>query len=93
MVFESEMIKVFNDLTVKIGSRTLLASGTLEVQRGTITVLMGPSGAGKSLLSDLVFNIDSRGGGASKVVLSQMLHENVAHSFFRKVVGFRILVF
>ena len=71
-----ESIEVFRDLTVKIGSRLLLAKANLKVQKGTITALMGPSGVGKSLLSELVFNIEARGGVKLRVALSRVQPEN-----------------
>ena len=76
-----ETIEVFSDLTVKIGSRTLLAKGTLEVRRGTVTVLMGPSGAGKSMLSDLVFGTEVRGARIESGTVARTARERGALVF------------
>lgn len=38
------------DLRVDIGERTVLQSITLDVQPGSLTVLMGANGSGKSTL-------------------------------------------
>ncbi len=50
-------IPLFRDMTIQLGSRTLLCNQTLSVDRGTVTVLMGPSGVGKSILTDAVFRL------------------------------------
>ncbi len=39
-----------NGLTVKVGSRTLLDSATIEIRPGTLTAVLGANGAGKSTL-------------------------------------------
>lgn len=78
---EQKTIDVFTDLTVKVGSRTLLTKGTLKVQRGTVTVLMGPSGVGKSMLSDLVFGTEARGARIESGTITEAVRERSALVF------------
>ena len=77
----AERIEVFSNLTVRVGARTLLERGTLEVKKGTVTVLMGPSGSGKSVLSDLVFGKEKRGAVIEAGAISEAAREQGAFVF------------
>ena len=58
----NETIELFNDLSIRIGARTLVDRQCLGVERGKITVLTGASGVGKSILADVVFAVPAAPG-------------------------------
>ena len=53
----SDLIPLFDTLSLRLSGRTILREQSLSVERGKITVLMGPSGVGKSVLADAVFRM------------------------------------
>ena len=57
-----ETIELFDDLSIRIATRTLVDRQSLSVERGKITVLTGASGVGKSILADVVFAVPTAPG-------------------------------
>lgn len=48
------MLLKINDLTVKVGNKTILKDFNLEIESGKVHAIMGPNGTGKSTLSKVI---------------------------------------
>ena len=66
------MIKV-NDLTVKIGGRTILNDITLDIPHGHWTCLVGPNGAGKTTFLKVLLGVREYSGSIQADVPSLYL--------------------
>jgi ABC-2 type transport system ATP-binding protein len=58
----------FEDVTVKIGKRTVLAHVSLEITGGNITGILGPNGAGKTTLLSSIMGLRRPSGGTITVL-------------------------
>lgn len=85
----SESITLCHDLSITIGARTLLDSGSLTISPGNVTVLMGPSGVGKSVLASVLFDVDHGSAIQSSGTLGAAADRGVL--VFQKGTGFEHL--
>ncbi|MCB0068531.1 MAG: ATP-binding cassette domain-containing protein, partial [Caldilineaceae bacterium] len=56
------------DVTVRYGSRSVLAVNELDIHAGEVLAVVGPSGAGKSTLLRLLAGVERPSGGRLEVL-------------------------
>ena len=65
------------DLRVDIGERTVLQSITLDVQPGSLTVLMGANGSGKSTLLNQLAGLEKPSEGQIFIDGEDVTHRSI----------------
>jgi ABC-2 type transport system ATP-binding protein len=73
----------FEDVTCRIGKRTVLDGIQLDIKRGEITGLLGPNGAGKTTLLNLILGLRVPVAGKVRVLGRQVSGRNT--ELFRRI--------
>jgi zinc/manganese transport system ATP-binding protein len=58
---------VFDDVSVRLGDRTIWSQGTFRVPRGSVVAVIGPNGAGKTTLLKVVLGVLAPASGRVEV--------------------------